>query len=282
MKGKRRRINKKRLSISISVLIISLVLTTKISLKHAAENYNKDEKAKEETPILEEVESNIEEKEEVEPSSTKEELDIAKSKDENKNENLKDKSKVDEDTEMKDNNNPKEYDKIFQKDLFLGDSITDSLSYYEFIDKENVHAKLGFTTKKALNEIQEIIDKNPENIYILFGMNDMETFRDTEKFIMYYKELIDAIQNKLPNTTIYIQSILPVMPKVKDKEPFLTNENIDIFNQSIKDMTEKENIEYLNISEIVENNMDLFEPDGIHMKYKFYKLWLEYLTDNTK
>ncbi len=113
-------------------------------------------------------------------------------------------------------------------------------------------------------------------------MNDILTFKDSEKFIMYYKELIDTIHNKLPNTTIYIQSILPVTPEVKSNKPSLTNENIDIFNHAIKKMAEEDNIEYLNIREILENNTELFEPDGIHVKYKFYELWLEYLTENTK
>ncbi len=41
-------------------------------------------------------------------------------------------------------------------------------------------------------------------------------------------------------------------------------------------MTEEENVKYLNIRDIVEDNMDLLEPDGIHVKYKFYELWLQY------
>ena len=113
-------------------------------------------------------------------------------------------------------------------------------------------------------------------------MNDILASKDSENFITNYKELIDIIQDKVPNATIYVQSILPVSSEVKTKKSLLTNENIDICNQALKDMAEEENIQYLNIREILENNMDLLEPDGIHVKYKFYELWLEYLIEKTK
>ncbi len=51
MRYKKRKINIKRFSISLSILIILLILTTKISLKHAAENPNRNENISKETPI---------------------------------------------------------------------------------------------------------------------------------------------------------------------------------------------------------------------------------------
>ena len=282
MRYKKRKINIKRFSISLSILIILLILTTKISLKHAAENPNRNENISKETPILEETEEGISKEKQLEDRTRQNESDISETKNGNKKEDLKIETNTDDSQKTEDTKIQSEYNKIFQKDLFLGDSITDSLSFYELIDEKNVFARLGFTTKKALDEIEEIINKNPENIYILFGMNDILTFKDSEKFIMCYKELIDTIHDKLPNATIYIQSILPVTPEVKSNKPSLTNENIDIFNHAIKKMAEEENIKYLNIREILENNTKLFEPDGIHVKYKFYELWLEYLTENTK
>ena len=113
-------------------------------------------------------------------------------------------------------------------------------------------------------------------------MNDILSFKDKEKFIIYYKDLINTIHSGLPEAKIYVQSILPVSSEVEGKKPFLNNENIDIFNQALRDMAAEENIEYLNIREILENNMDLLEPDGIHVKYNFYELWLDYLTKNSK
>ena len=276
MKYKNKKINIKRLSISLSILIILLVLTTRISLKHAAGNFNDEENTVKESPILEKNEKEIMEKEQLKDMQIEKE-DI--SKNEKKKESLEIEKK---DEAPKKDEGPSEYNELFQNDLFLGDSITDSLSFYELIDESNVIAKLGFTTKKALEETDKIINKNPNNIYILFGMNDILSFKDKEKFIIYYKDLINTIHSGLPEAKIYVQSILPVSSEVEGKKPFLNNENIDIFNQALRDMAAEENIEYLNIREILENNMDLLEPDGIHVKYNFYELWLDYLTKNSK
>lgn len=288
MRWKKRKINTKRFYISLAILIISLILTTKISLKYAAKNFNTDdttldpdsqvleeemeeEVSKEDLPkeelALQEMEDKVEEQEESEVDT--------------KSDKEPEKKEMDKETK-KSANNLGEYNRHFTNDLFIGDSITDSLSFYELIDEGSVIAQLGFTTKKAKDEIENIINKNPNNIYIMFGMNDILTFKDKERFIIHYSELIDGIHNNLPDTNIYVQSILPVSSEVKEKKPLLSNENIDSFNQSLLDMAENKGVKYLNIRSIMENNMDLLEPDGIHVKYKFYELWLEYLIDNTK
>ena len=147
MKYKNKKINIKRLSISLSILIILLVLTTRISLKHAAGNFNDEENTVKESPILEKNEKEIMEKEQLKDMQIEKE-DI--SKNEKKKESLEIEKK---DEAPKKDEGPSEYNELFQNDLFLGDSITDSLSFYELIDESNVIAKLGFTTKKALEEI---------------------------------------------------------------------------------------------------------------------------------
>ena len=172
--------------------------------------------------------------------------------------------------------------KKYSKGFVSHDSITDSLSFYEFIDESNVVAKFGLTSKGAKDEVESIVKINPKNIFIMFGMNDILTDEDSNQFADDYAELIYDIKEKLPDTKIYVQSILSVAPKVKDKKPLLTNENIDKFNEALKGMAKNEKVEYLNIRTILEENKDLLEPDGIHVKYKFYKLWLDYLIENIK
>lgn len=190
--------------------------------------------------------------------------------------------KPDKDEPRADENKEIPYREIFEDDLFLGDSITDSLAFYNLLDKENVIAELGFTVRNAKEEIENIKSSSPENIYILFGNNDISYYKRSEIFIIPYRELIDRIQTELPDSKIYIQSILPVGPDVEDEEPLFSQENIGDFNKALKDLAREEELDYLNIREIVEENMDLLEPDEIHMKYQFYELWLDYLQEKTK
>lgn len=279
---RRRRINIKRLSITLTVLMVILIFTTKVSLKYAAKgNSIKGKLDLEKAPIMDKVE-------EESSKDLSEKLEKIEKKTESEVQVKVDTEKVEVNEENigeKKQENPKspsEYNDIFKTDLFIGDSITDSLSFYGLVDENNVIAKLGFTAKKAQDEISTIINKNPENIYMMFGMNDMLSFRDTEMVTKYYGELIDEIHKKLPDANIYIQSILPVSSEVKTKTPYLTNENIDEFNLALANMAEEKSLEYINTREIIEQDLDLFEPDGIHMKYKFYELWLDYLIDKTK
>lgn len=280
------KINFKRFIISLSLLTIILLLTINISKKILAKSHkDKNIESSKKLEVYEDINKDKKTDNPVEgikDSNIEDDVPLEK-------ENLKDEKKVDkveenitqskaEDKSSKSN----DYKEAFKDDLFFGDSITDSISFYEFLDQSHVVAKLGLTSKEAKNKIEDIVKQQPKKIYIMFGMNDILTGESSKEFVKNYRELIQAIKDNLPDSNIYIQSILPVSPKVKDKKPLLTNENVDDFNQALMDMAENDNFQYLNIGSILDDNMDLLEPDGIHVKYKFYKLWLDYLIENTK
>lgn len=170
------------------------------------------------------------------------------------------------------------YKDIFKEDLFLGDSITDSLSFYDIVDEKNVIAKLGLTVVQAKEHINGIEKSKPSNVYIMFGMNDILSGIDAEKFRENYSELIHLIQKKSPSTQIYVQSALPISDKAKKLG--LPDAKVDEFNESLIRMCNDEGITFIDIRPIIKENPDLYEPDGIHFKYDFYKLWLNYLIDN--
>ena len=174
------------------------------------------------------------------------------------------------------------YKESFKEDLFVGDSLTDSLSFYEILEDKNVIAKLGLTLIGGKDSVNSIVKVNPSNIYLMFGMNDILRKIDGKQFADEYADLIQSIQEKLPEANIYVQSIPPVSPHVKKKKPLLNNENIDKFNEAIITMCKEENINFLDLRPIFEENENLIEPDGIHLKYNFYKLWLDYIIDNVK
>lgn len=174
------------------------------------------------------------------------------------------------------------FNEIFSKDIFLGDSRVDSLAFYGIIDEDKVVSELGFTAKRAVAKLDYIESYSPENIYILLGLNDMLNYGESGKFIQDYEILIDSIKDRLPDTKIYIHPILPVADKVKDKKPFLTNGNIGEFNDSLSEFVEKKSLNYMDINYIIQEDESLLEPDGIHFKYDFYNIWLERLAQETK
>ncbi|SHH96821.1 GDSL-type esterase/lipase family protein [Clostridium grantii] len=171
-----------------------------------------------------------------------------------------------------------DYNEVFKNDVFIGDSITDGLSCYGVLNDDLIITKTGMHVYEALNLIDTIVNKNPDNVYIHLGINDIDTSFTSEIYAGYYLKLIKELKEKLPNTNIYIQSILPVIPVATKAKAVLNNEYIDEYNDQIIELAKSENVNYLNIGEILENEDEsIYAKDGIHFKETFYNKWLDYI-----
>jgi hypothetical protein len=176
-------------------------------------------------------------------------------------------------------------EEFFNKALFIGDSITEGISAYGLLDETNVLAVKGCTILKAEKEIDTIVKRNPEKIYILLGSNDLLYGMDSEKFSSEYAEFTHLIKDKLPSSEIYIESIFPVAKDVENKRPMLSNSRIDEFNKGLKSMAEQQGISYINISQLLKDDNGIlnndYSSDGIHVKYKVYSIWLDCVKRNS-
>ncbi|KEI02830.1 GDSL-type esterase/lipase family protein [Clostridium botulinum] len=172
----------------------------------------------------------------------------------------------------------KEY---FKDSLFLGDSITEAMSFFDILDERNVKGIIGLTISKAKAAIDNMQGEKPKRIFILLGNNDIGN--NIEMNMNNYTKLLNRIKTKLPDTKIYVQGILPVTEKAVKKDKCLKEENINKFNEALKENCQKENVNFIDLTSIVENaNKSIYEPDGIHFKEPFYKLWLDYLKNTLK
>lgn len=175
----------------------------------------------------------------------------------------------------------KDYRASFTKDLFIGDSITESLSFYEFVNDANVDAKLGMTILKANDHLAVVGSMKPANIYIMFGANDIDGVLTDAVFVQRYAGLIDSIQAKSPGSHVYVQSILPVSKKIAAEKPFLNQAHFDQLNALLKQLAAEKGATYINVASVLQNSDEsLYEPDGIHFKKAFYPLWLDFLISN--
>lgn len=168
------------------------------------------------------------------------------------------------------------YKEYFKDDLFIGDSITEELKYYKFLYEKNVFSKIGLNTdtlKKLLpNEKFKIV---PKNIYLMMGLNDSVFVKSEELFKKRYDAMLDALKEKFPDAKIYLQAIFPVGKFLDEKENArVNNTKINSFNVVIKAIAEERNLTYLDFSSLLNENQDYFEPDGMHLRSKFHKVWL--------
>lgn len=168
------------------------------------------------------------------------------------------------------------YKEYFKEDLFIGDSITEELKYYKFLYDNNVFSKIGLNTDTLRKLIpDEDFGIEPKNIYLMMGLNDSVFVKSEEKFKERYLAMLDALEAKFPDAKIYLQAIFPVSKALDEKEDArVNNTKINSFNEVIKTIASERGLDYLDFSYLLKENEDYFEPDGMHLKSKFHKVWL--------
>lgn len=174
-----------------------------------------------------------------------------------------------------------EYKDIFKTDLFIGDSITKALTTYNFLSSQNVCAKIGIGNDKLRGYLENAEMTNPEKVFLMCGVNDLDGTLDKESFRKSYDQLVRAVKTKFPNSNIYVQSVLPLSPSGEQKAPYVKNSHINECNKIIMEIAQKQGVTYLNISQVITSN-NVYEADGLHFKSAFYPLWLKYVVDNVK
>lgn len=160
---------------------------------------------------------------------------------------------------------------IFDSIVFMGDSLTEPLSFYNILNDNSVVGIKGRDVIKARkNDLGTVKNLNPEKIVMMYGMNDLLLFKNASEFIKNYKLLVSDVKKELPNTEVYINSIFPVQEKAFKRNCMFGN--VEAFNNALKEMCNDMGIKFIDTRNLVNDNM--YEPDGIHMKAEFYSPWL--------
>lgn len=180
------------------------------------------------------------------------------------------------------------YAKYYENTVFMGDSITEALSEFALLDDYNVICNKGDTVVKAMQNIEKLQGINPKNLVLLYGMNDVIAFdsnsseESSNAFKEKYIELINSIKAVLPKTNIYLISPLPVMDNAVNTNPKLTNENLNNFRLKVHEVATATGSTYIDLASVITEKDYLHEQDGIHYKYDFYTLWLDFLINYIK
>ncbi|MGF9909663.1 GDSL-type esterase/lipase family protein [Brevibacillus porteri] len=171
------------------------------------------------------------------------------------------------------------YASEYQTSVFLGDSITEGLSYHDVLKEKNVLAGAGKTAEFALQDVDELVKRKPEHIFIQLGSDDIlwPTDHPKEYSLSYYTKLIDRIKERLPEASITILSVTPVTAKAEKAEP--RYQNIDDYNKGLKELASKVRVGYIDVSSIVANHPEMYDADGIHFQAEFYPILLDYVKD---
>lgn len=168
--------------------------------------------------------------------------------------------------------------------VFLGNSITEGGKWQELVRKKNVVNRgiSGDVTYGVIARMDEILSAKPDRIFILIGINDMKRGTPKEVIMDNYRKIIRTVKSKSPATKLFVQSILPInksmLPAAYAK---LSNAAILEMNVQLKEICEREQLNYVNLHEIFAGKDGELKKelsiDGLHLRSAAYILWAGYL-----
>ncbi len=173
------------------------------------------------------------------------------------------------------------YNEKFTNCLILGDSISQGLYAYEHLDSALVNAQKGVGVMFPDDTgfwtiIDQVVAASPQKLFIALGMNDtISADADAEAFSKAYKVVLDKLKEGLPNTEIYVNSVLPVSQAAIGTDARYAC--VPDYNEKLKELCESEEIGFIDNTELVK--AEYYEADGIHMSSNYYPEWLDHMAE---
>lgn len=180
--------------------------------------------------------------------------------------------------EMTSKNNISSLNTRYIGSVVVGDSITEGLTAYNILSSDKVVYKRGVSIKNTESLLNTAAGLNPINIFLAFGMNDIETYKsDIDSFIAVYKEKIDYVRQALPNAKIFVNSIQPATAAVIAKRTDFSR--VPQYNEALEKMCEELSITYIDNQYILKEHPEFYAQDGIHVSSAYYPIWLENMAE---
>lgn len=161
--------------------------------------------------------------------------------------------------------------------IFLGDSLTDLCEWSESFKNNRIKNRgiCGDTTEGILNRIDNIIESKPQKLFILIGINDLNQGRKVEDVLKSYTSILRTLQEQIPETQVFIQSVLPVNNAKFPNNG--VNEKVLKLNTELKKLAKEFSFCYIDLfSSFLDSNNQLdaqYTSDGVHLNGKGYLIW---------
>lgn len=164
--------------------------------------------------------------------------------------------------------------------VFIGDSITDYGEFQEYFPDEVVLNRgiRNDVSKGVLDRIEEVVSRNPNEAYLMIGVNDIRYATDIQDFEENITAIVNAFDEK--STKLFILSILPVNNRLLGNEVF--NGTIKEFNDVLQRIANENRLKYIDLHAYFEDRNGQLDQrltiDGLHLNGEGYKLWIDTLS----
>ena len=110
----------------------------------------------------------------------------------------------------------------------------------------------------------------------MVGINDLVNAKKSiDETVAGYKEILMQFQTKIPNTAVFVQSVLPVNNQVYIY--WQDNQSVIILNLKLKALAQEFSYQYIDVfSNLLDSQGQLdakYTTDGLHLNGQAYLIW---------
>ena len=177
--------------------------------------------------------------------------------------------------------------------LFTGSSLMEQFPVAELARSQGIEKLIynrgigGYTTDDFLSHINTVLfDVSPSKLFINIGTNDIRERNDgtdwRSHLLSNYDLILTQIQDRLPDTIVYMMAYYPVNPLVA-QDGFMqqtlkvrTNKNIKESNDALQKLAQKHNYLFLDVNDgLYDDDGNLkaeYTKEGLHMYSNGYEV----------
>lgn len=178
----------------------------------------------------------------------------------------------------------REQNQQLQNVVLLGDSITEGFEVAKFFPgRRVVNRGIGADVignnmpsddpRGVLQRLDNsVFDCAPTDLFILIGINDLNTGRNVDGMEAGYRELLTKIRARLPELRIHVQSVLPTRgAHAKQNEP------VREFNGKLKALAAEFKCSFIDLHALMADDKGELKADltndGLHLTDAGYEIW---------
>ena len=166
----------------------------------------------------------------------------------------------------------------YSKAVFIGDFVVSGISQFGFLPDAQVIASNSMTSDKLTGYLDSIVSQSPDSVYIMVGINDLNYgSRSVDDIYNYEKTFIEELKSKLPDTEVYVLSVLPISKRFESSSK-VKQTNIDALNSKFSENAASLGITYIDVASVYKDGSGYFgssyTDSGYNLKSGYYAFLL--------
>jgi lysophospholipase L1-like esterase len=168
--------------------------------------------------------------------------------------------------------------------IFLGNSITQGGDWAKLTgDSTVVNRGIGADVTFGLRtRLDDVTRRKPSKLFVLIGINDISKDIPDAVIAAEYRMLLDSVRAQSPQTKIFVQSILPLNPTVKNfPQHYDKQARVVAVNRLLQQVARETHATYIDLWPIFVDRQQHLDAsltgDGLHLNQAGYERWVAFL-----